>query len=81
MDPYCPGIKSVRRVVALAGDPILHQGLLQSHGPGIRGGMKTEIMPPCYPKHEPKVLLQKKLKVVLRWFRYLKAGVVIFVLR
>ena len=28
-----------------------------------------------------QVLLQKKLKVVLRWFRYLKAGVVISVLR
>lgn len=56
---------------------------VMDRGSGV--GMETGIVPPCYPKHEPKGLRcfssKKHLKVVLRWFGCLKVGVVISVLR
>lgn len=81
----CRGIKSVRRILAVAGDSILHQGLLQSDGPGIRGWNgnwdNATLLPQTWAKGAQVLLLQKQLKVVFRWFEYLKVGVVISVLR
>ena len=55
---------------------------VMDRGSGV--GMETRMLPPCYPKHEPKGLRcfssKIKLKVVFRWFGCLKAGVVISVL-
>lgn len=62
---------------------------VMDRGSGDQGlEWKLGLLPPCYPKHEPKepkglrcFSSKIKLKVVLRWFGYLKVGVVISVLR
>lgn len=62
----CRGIKSVRRILAVAGDSILHQGLLQSDGPGIRGWNgnwdSATLLPQTWAKGAQVLLLQKTLE-------------------
>ena len=66
MDLYCRGIKSVRRILTVAGDSILHQGLLQSHGPGIRGWNgnwdAATLLPQTWAKGAQVLLLQNQVE-------------------